>query len=130
MGRGASEAGLLDALTHAAASLFDALRHRLELAGIEIGEARARLVTNVAAGVAAALMLGGALALLTAWAAVAWWATLGPAVLGWLALAYALGGAALLGWLRHRVRSAPPLLAETLAELQRDAAALRGGREP
>jgi uncharacterized membrane protein YqjE len=73
-------------------------------------------------------MLGGAVALLTAWIAVALWPALGAAVLAWLALAYALGGAALLWWLHQRLRTEPKLLAETVAELQRDAAALRGQR--
>ena len=129
MSRGADDTGLLDALTRLGGNLVGALRNRLELASIEIGEASARLVATVVAGVAAVLLLGGAVGMLTAWVAAALWSTLGAAVLAWLALVYGLAGAGLLWWLQHRLRSAPPLLADTLAELQRDASALHGGRD-
>lgn len=127
------EPGVLDALARLGASVVGTLRSRLELASLELGDAGRRLVVTVVACVAAALLLGGAVAVLTAWVAVALWATLGPAVLGWIALAYALAGAAVLGWLRAHWRRAPPLLADTLAELGRDAALARGedaAREP
>ncbi len=129
MSRSADEPGLLDALTRLGGNLVGALRNRLELASIELGEASARLVATVIVSVGAVLLLGGAVGMLTAWVAAALWSTLGAAVLAWLALAYALAGGGLLWWLQHRLRSAPPLLADTLAELQRDASALRGGRE-
>lgn len=128
MNRDTDPPGLLDALTRLGASLAGALGHRIELAGIELGEARGRLVAALVVSLGAVLMLGGAVALLTAWVAVALWATLGAAVLAWLALAYALGGAALLWWLRRRLHAEPGLLADTVAELKRDAAALRGQR--
>lgn len=129
MSRNADDPGLLDALTRLGGNFVGALRNRLELASLELSEAGARLVSTVIVSVGAVLLLGGAVALLTAWAAAALWSTLGAAVLAWLALGYALAGAGLLWWLQHRLRSAPPLLADTLAELQRDAAALHGGRE-
>lgn len=128
MNRDTDPPGLFDALTRLGASLAGALGHRIELAGIELGEARGRLVAALVVSLGAVLMLGGAVALLTAWVAVALWATLGAAVLAWLALAYALGGAALLWWLRRRLHAEPGLLADTVAELKRDAAALRGQR--
>lgn len=129
MSRGADDPGLLDALTRVGGNLVGALRNRLELASIELGEAGARLVATVIVSVGAMLLLGGAVGMLTAWVAVALWSTLGAAVLAWLALAYALAGAGLLWWLQYRLRSAPPLLADTLAELLRDASALHGGRD-
>ena len=127
------EPGLLDALTRLSASVVGTLRSRLELASLELGDAGRRLVVAIVACVAAALLLGGAVAVLTAWVAVTLWSTLGAAVLGWIALAYALAGAGLLLWLRARWRRAPPLLADTLAELRQDAALARGtpaAREP
>ena len=127
MSQGADDPGLLDALTRLGGNLIGALRHRLELASIELGEAGGRLVAAVIMSVGAVLLLGGAVGMLTAWVAAALWSTLGAAVLAWLALAYALAGAGLLWWLQRRLRSAPPLLADTLAELQRDASALHGG---
>lgn len=118
--------GLPAAVSRVAGGVVGLLQNRIELAGLEIGEASERLVFTLVASFAAVLLFGGALVALSAWLAVAWWATLGQAVLGWLALAYALAGAALLAWLRARLRAEPPLLAETLAELRTDAALLRG----
>ena len=128
MNRGVDDPGLVDALARLGASLAGALGHRIELAGIELGEARARLVATLVVSLGAVLMLGGAVALLSAWVVVALWATLGAAVLAWLALAYALGGAGLLWWLQQRLHAEPPLLGDTVAELQRDVTALRGQR--
>jgi uncharacterized membrane protein YqjE len=118
--------GLLDALSRLGGSLFGMLQNRLELASIELGEARARLVFTLVASFAAVLLFGGAIVALSAWVVVVLWGTLGHAVLGWLALAYGLAGAALLAWLRARLRRDPALLADTLAELRTDAAFMRG----
>lgn len=124
------EPGLLDALSRLCGSLFGVLQNRLELASIELGEARGRLVFTLVASFAAVLLLGAALVALSAWLAVALWGTLGHAVLGWLALAYGLAGAGLLWWLRARLQSDPPMLAATLAELRADAAFMRGESTP
>ncbi len=118
--------GLPDALARFGGSVFGMLQNRLELASLELGEAGGRLVLTVIASFAALLLLGGAVAALSAWLVVALWGTLGHAVLGWLALAYFAAGAGVLWWLRTHLRSSPPLLADTLAELRVDAAVLRG----
>jgi uncharacterized membrane protein YqjE len=128
MSRG--EPGLFEALARLGSSVFGMLENRLELASIELGEAGSRLVMTIVASFAAALLLGGAVAALSAWVAIALWPALGHAVLGWLALAYGGAGAALLWWLRTRLRNSPPLLADTLAELRVDAAHLRGETAP
>jgi uncharacterized membrane protein YqjE len=120
--------GLLDAVSRVGSSLFGMLQNRLELATIELGEARERLVLALVASIAGVLLLLGAVIALTAWAAVALWPALGHAVLGWIALAYGGTGLGLLWWLRARLRSAPPLLGDTLAELQKDALMMRGDR--
>jgi uncharacterized membrane protein YqjE len=120
------EPGLIDALQRVGASLFATLQHRLELASIEVGEAGGRLVFTLLASIAALGLFGGAVFALSAWIALALWPTLGPAVLGWIALAYALAGAGLLWWLLARLRAYPPLMADTLAELNNDAALMRG----
>lgn len=122
----ATEPGLLDAVARVGSSVFGMLQNRLELASIELGEARERLVFTLVASVAAVLLLGGAVVALTAWVAAAAWATTGPAVLGWIALGYGAAGVGLLLRLRAKLRSDPPLLADTLAELRTDAAMLRG----
>jgi uncharacterized membrane protein YqjE len=118
--------GLIDALRRLGADLFGALRHRLELASIEVGEAGSRLVFTLVASIAALSLLLGAVVALSAWLAFALWPTLGHAVLGWIALGYALAGAGVLWWLRERISAYPPLMADTLAELHNDAAFMRG----
>lgn len=121
-----SDPGLLEAVSRASTSLFGMLQNRLELASLELGEARDRLVLALVASLAAVLLLGGAVLALTAWIAAAAWPTIGPAVLGWIALGYGAGGVGLLFWLRARLTGAPLLLADTLVELRTDAAMLRG----
>ena len=118
--------GLLEAVARVGSSLFGMLRNRLELASIEIGEARERLVSTIVASFAAVLLLGGAAVALTAWIAAALWPSMGPAVLGWIALVYGAAGVGVSMWLRDKLRSDPPLLADTLAELRTDAATMRG----
>ena len=120
------EPGLIEALKRLGSNLFGTVRYRLELASIEAGEAGGRLVFTLVASIAALGLLGGAVFALSAWLAFALWPVLGHAVLGWIALAYALAGAGLLWWLRARMRTYPPLMAETLAELHNDAAFMRG----
>ena len=117
---------MFEALTRLGSTVFGMLENRLELASIELGEAGGRLVMTIVASFAAVLLFGGAVAALSAWVALALWPTLGHAVLGWLALAYFVGGVGLLWWLRARLRSSPPLLADTLAEMRVDAALMRG----
>lgn len=126
----ATEPGLLEAVARLGSSLFGMLQNRVELASIEIAEARERLVLTLVASFAAVLLLGGAVVALSAWIAALLWPTLGAAVLGWIALVYGAAGAGLLVWLRGKLRTAPPLLAETLAELRTDAALLRGDSTP
>ena len=122
--------GLLNALGRFGGSMFGMLQNRLELASIEIGEAGERLVFTLIASFAALLLLGGAVVALSAWIAAALWPALGHAVFGWMALAYGLAGAGLLGWLRAKRRRDPPLLADTLAELRTDGAMMSGGTRP
>ncbi|MGE5115255.1 MAG: phage holin family protein [Betaproteobacteria bacterium] len=121
--------GLLYALQRLAGTSVALLRSRLELASLEVGEAQERFVLTLVAGIAAGLLFVAALTALSAWAALAAWDRLGPSVLGLLALVYAVLGIAVLVWLRARLRSAPPLLADTLDELRQDAQRLRGGAD-
>jgi uncharacterized membrane protein YqjE len=120
------EPSLLDSLSRLAGHLFGMAQSRLELASLELSEARSRLMLIMVASFAAVLLFWGAVAALSAWVAVALWPTLGHAVLGWIALAYALVGGAVVWWLRAKLRNDPPMLADTLAELRSDAAFMRG----
>lgn len=121
-----TDPSLLDAAARVGGSVLGMLQHRLQLAGIEISEARERFVGAIVTGLAAVLLLAGAVVALTAWVAVAAWPVVGPAVLGGIALLYGGAGIGLLGWLRARLQAEPPLLADTLAELRADTAMARG----
>ena len=118
--------GLIEALRRLGSNLFGTVRHRLELASLEIGEAGDRLVFTLVVSIAGLGLLLLAVVALSAWLALALWPTLGYAVLGWIALAYALAGGGLLWWLKARMQSYPPLMQETLAELHNDAVFMRG----
>ncbi|MBU6258736.1 MAG: phage holin family protein [Burkholderiales bacterium] len=111
---------MLQSLRPLAALAATMARSRIELAGLELGEALERSVVNGLLGLAA---LGLALlALLTATALAVLLADEGhrAAVLAALLLLYLAGGVGMLLVLRSRLRKAPPLLAATLAELQQD----------
>lgn len=124
------ELGLFEALRRLGSKLFDTAQNRVELASIELAEARERLVFTIVASVVIALLFGGVGLALSAWVAAALWPTLGPAVLAWIALAYGVAGVALVLWLRARLRNDPPILGSTLAELRQDVALMRSpGRE-
>jgi len=116
------------ALRRVGATVLAMLHSRIELASLEARESAAHWVQWLVAALAATLLVGGAVAALSAWLAVALWPLLGHWVLGCLALAYALAGGAVLGWLRQRVLAEPAPLSQTLAELRVDAAVLRGER--
>ena len=120
------EPGVLDTLSRIAGHLFGMMQSRLELASLELSEARTRLIVMMVASFAAVLLLGCAVLALSAWVAVVLWPTLGHAVLGWIALVYGITGGAVVWWLRTRLHSDPPLLADTLAELRHDASTMRG----
>jgi len=107
-----------------AATLIDLARTRIELGATELAEERLRLAQQALAVLLAlqALGVGVVLGVL----GLAWWAgpQHGAAVLGaGAALALAGALAALLRWRRIQ-RARPPLLHDTLAQLQADARAL------
>lgn len=126
MSRAAAEPGLLDTLRRVAATVASLVESRIELASIELTEARNRAVGMLAAAVVAAVLVVGALLSLSAWIAVAFWDRLGGHVLGLLTLVYLVIAGGLAWWLAGRLRAAPAPLAETLRELRQDARALRG----
>ena len=124
------EPNLIDALARVVGSVLATLHHRIELASIEVGEAGGRLALALVAGLAVLGMFCAAVVTLSVWLAFALWPTLGGAVLGWIALGYALVGAGLLLWLRARLRAFPPLLSETIGELRNDAVFMRKADRP
>lgn len=119
---GASPAGLVrEAVALGAAALVT----RGELAALELTEARERAGRWLALALVAAVLLLAALVVGALFVVSVFWDTHRSAAVATVAVVYAAAGAALGAWLLARLRSAPPLLQATLAELKQDCAALR-----
>jgi uncharacterized membrane protein YqjE len=121
--------GLLHSLRAVLAQALALLVTRGELAAVELAEARDRTLRWLVLGLTAAVLLLAALMTLSLWVAAVFWDGPRALALGVLALAYAAIGATLIGIVRREAAAAPPVLAQTFAELQKDRAVLRGGSE-
>lgn len=117
--------GVFEALRRAAGTGLAMLQSRVELATLELGEAGQRLFAAALLAVFGVLMLIAAVVMLTVWVVMLFWDPYGPTVLAIFGLVYLLAAAGLLWAVSVRLRNQPPLLAETIDELRRDAAALR-----
>lgn len=116
--------GLLASLRRLGVTALGALHTRLALAGIEIEEEITRLVGLLILAFAALLLAATGLLVLTFLVVVVFWDTNRVAALLGLGAVY-LVLAALLGARVQRIlRTRPPVLRETLAELEKDRAAL------
>lgn len=115
--------GVFDALRRAAGTALAMLQSRVELATLELGEAGQRLFSAALMAVFGVLMLIAAV--VTVWVVMLLWDPYGPAVLAAFGVLYLLIAAALWVAVSVKLRNQPPLLAATLDELRRDAAALR-----
>ena len=126
--RPASPPGLVEASRRLAAALVAAGRTRIELAAVELEEARLQLVRLwIRAALTLGLLFTGSLL------ALGWWLLVSdPAdrvwIAGGLAVAFLLAGAAMAWDWRREARSVRPWLSSSLAELASDEAALRGAR--
>jgi len=99
---------------------------RVELGATELREARLNLAQRAIAAACALFLLGNGL--IAALVALAWW--VGPAQGAWVlgggaALLLLAAGGALWRW-HWLVRTQPPLLGDTVAQLRADARALAG----
>ena len=121
-----AESSLFEALRRIAGTSLGIVQSRLELASIELSETSGRLLNALMIGLMAVLMLAAGLVTVSVWLVMLLWNPLGPTALLILAVIYLLGAAGLLLWLRNCLRSQPPLLDATIAELRRDAAHLQG----
>lgn len=112
-----------------AATLLDAALTRAQLAAVELEEERLRLARQAVVGLAALFFLAWALMLAAAAAVLACPPAYRVALVSGLALASLL--LAWAAWVvqRRNAQRAPGLFAQTLAELHKDAAWLRGCRE-
>ena len=112
-----------------AASLLDLARTRLELASIELQEATRRLVGYLVWALAAAVLALFALGLVVLFVLVLFWDTHRLLAVGGMAVLFALACGFAVMKLRAGLAARPPLLPATLAELRKDAAALKGGQD-
>ncbi|MES2483782.1 MAG: phage holin family protein [Pseudomonadota bacterium] len=119
---------LADPLRQIGAGALGLARQRLELAALDIEEEMLRAGTLLAALLVAVLL--GTLAVATAIALVVvlFWDTARVAALATCFLALAAGTAFVMWRLTQALRTKPPLLATTLAELDKDAASFREAR--
>jgi len=117
--------GLLGSLRRVAVTLATLGHTRLALASVELTEERERLLRIALLALIAALAFVLAIVGFSALLVVAFWESARVAVLAALSGFYLLIGL----WCAHRLRAAAraarPLLESTLAELERDAQALR-----
>jgi len=123
-----TQTGLLGSARRALAVALEIAHTRLQLASTELEEERLRLTQLVLWAALAVFLLFVGVVLTALLVVVLVWDDHRELALALLSAGF-LGGAALAGftWLR-KARSKPPLLAATLAELERDREALRGGK--
>ena len=106
--------------------MLDLARTRLELAAIELQEGAQRLFGYLAWAVAAAVLGLFALGLVILFVLVLFWDTHRLAAVGGMAVLFILGTLFAVMKLRAGLAARPPMLPATLAELRKDAAALKG----
>jgi len=108
------------------ANVLDLARTRLELAAIELQEGAHRLFGYLAWAAAAAVLGLFAVGLVILFVLVLFWDTHRLAAVGGMAVLFILGTLFAVMRLRAGLAARPPMLPATLAELRKDAAALKG----
>lgn len=109
-----------------ASNLLAIVRTRLELAAIELQEETQRLVGYLAWGVAAAFFAVVALLLAILFVLVLFWDSHRLLAIGSMTGLFALAGLLAYFKVRGDLATRPALLAGTLAELRKDAQAVKG----
>ena len=97
---------------------------RGELAALELADARDRYLRWFAIAIIAAVLLLAALLAFALWIAALFWDGPRGLALGLLTLLYAAIGVGAFVLIQREMAAAPPLFAQTFAELQKDRAAL------
>ncbi|WP_418317531.1 phage holin family protein [Piscinibacter sakaiensis] len=118
--------GLFDAGRRLAGTALAIFQSRLELATLEIGEARSRILSSLAVGLFGVLLLVCGIVALSLCVVWLLWPEFGVWALAGMGVVYLLVGIVMLMKLRQTVRGYPQLLEMTHAELRRDAVMLRG----
>jgi len=121
--------GLMGSVRRLTGSVIAILSARLELLASELQEERVRLTQMLLFSLIALFCLGTGLMLLSAFIVVLFWDEHRLLVLGLLTLGYLIAGAAVAMVVRAKVQAGSKLFAASLAELDKDQNALRGGSE-
>lgn len=116
-------------LARLASSLIAIVRNRLELAAVEFEEETLRLFDYLLHSLIALFFLGLSFTLLVVLVIVLFWDTHRIAVLLVLALLFGYIGAQISRVAKSKYQHKPPLLRDTLEELNRDMAALRAAAQ-
>jgi uncharacterized membrane protein YqjE len=125
-----SSRGLSGAAARLGASLLGLLRTRLELASVELAEERDRVQYQLTSLVVAIAMFLFAALFTATWIIVYFWDTNRLTAIAVIAIVFAAVGAVLL-MLRSQAASVAPMpFAATIAEFERDRAALAGRERP
>jgi uncharacterized membrane protein YqjE len=126
---GESSPGLLGSLRAFFAHVIELLATRGQLAAIELEETRDRALRWAVLGVVSAVLILAALMTLSLWVAALFWDGPRALALGVLTAGYAVAGFMTVRVIRREIATAPPLLAQTRAELKKDRETLRGRQE-
>jgi len=111
-------------------NLLAMLRTRLELAALELQEETQRLFGYLAWGIAAAFFAVVAVLLAILFILVLFWDTHRLAAVGGMTVLFAAGSVFAALYVKSSLTNRPPILANTLAELRRDAQAIKGEQNP
>jgi uncharacterized membrane protein YqjE len=115
----------LDSLRNLTGSMVSMVQTRLELASVELAEERTRLMKVALLACFGLVFFGMALMTFTILVAILFWETYRWQAIGAIGVIYLVCMAACLLTARRMVRNAPPLFADTLAELDKDREMLR-----
>ncbi len=118
--------GLIASIRAMISHAISLLATRGELAALELDETRDRALRWAALGIVAAVLLLAALVTLSLWVAAVFWDGPRALALGLVTVAYAVAAFVAVRVVRREIAAAPPFLAQTRAELQKDRDALHG----
>lgn len=121
-----TDPGLFEALRRASGTALAIVQSRLELATLELSLARRQVMMSAGLGLLALMLLMVGVVTLSVSVVLLLWDRFGIGALIGMGAIYLVAGAILTVKVKHQLASQPRLLKETNAELQRDAAMLRG----
>jgi uncharacterized membrane protein YqjE len=122
--------GLVASVRQLFAHALALLATRGELAALELQDARDRVIRWALLALVAAAMLLAALLTFSLWVAAMFWDGPRGIALAVVVVVYGVAAFALMRTIRREAAVAPPLLAQTRAELAKDRAALRARPQP